>query len=358
MKLSLKKSICSILIGLLLFNFTVLSYATDNTGLENALIVAKGKIEIPSEYSEFYSNIDVVDNITNYELNWNNEENDSIIICINNKNDITRYYKNDSFEMDKPKFAKYSYQELATKAEEWIKALNPSWSNEIILTKTYNQNNIHSFRTNIRFERKVNGVKFLDDYISVSLNNQTGDIFSMSSRWTYDNEYPGLENILSEEEALKEYFSVNPLELRYHTTEEGYAIPIYDTFDEYVFIDAHTGDEIDEEPFYNYSLTEEAAMDTAMMKSAGGANSKVRLTENELANLDEINNLLSEDKLKELAVSLENTGLDKATYKDCRYERRTTMRKHTKHYLLLFLMRKKIMNIMQMFVLMQKRVSY
>ncbi len=299
--------------------------AADSDGLEQAILTAKSKIEVSDEYTEFNSGIGAGEDEVEYYLSWNTEDGqDSIEITINDKGDIINFWKSNNVFDSRPRFAELSKDELSAKALEWISSVNSSWAEQLRYRKNdyINDTNIHSEREYLSFDRYVNGIKFLNDYVSVSISNRTGEILNMSSGWTYTNDFSDGSGVMDTSAALEKYLAVNPLELRYEFADENLAELVYGTKERYILIDAYTGDEVKNYPNASlYGVTEETAQMAAMDSGGGVSNAKVRLSEAELSNLEEIDNLLSEEDLKQKATSLQNTGLDKAVYKSCSFSR-------------------------------------
>lgn len=310
-----KVFICCIVFSLVL---TVCpSFAANIDGLEQAILTAKSKIEIPENYTQFDSNIGSSDKSTEYYLSWRTEDEKNYIeVTINDRGDILRYRKNYNTYDYKPKFAKFTTEELYNKALEWINKVNPEWTSQLVKRENDAENiNIHNERIYISFNRYVNGIKFLNDYVSFSMSNQTGDIINMSSLWTYADGFSDGTGVMETAEALEKYLSVNPLELKYDYVSEESAKLIYETKEYDTLIDAYTGEKVINHSGDALYATEEAAMDTAM--SAGeGSNYKAQLSEKEIENLDEVSGLLPEDELRKKAVSLKHTGLNKAEFKE------------------------------------------
>lgn len=317
----LKKSF-AILLALTLVLCTVQSFAADSDGLQTAILTAKSKIEIPDEYTEFDSNIYTNEDGISYNLSWNDKDyNGSISITINDKNDITNYYSSVR-QLDDPKvqFAAYTGEELKQKALEWLGKVNPSWISELNAENadTSDYGSIYSDSTYISFNRIKNGIDFLGNRVSFNINNRTGEVTNMYSSWNYDTEIPDPSEAMDENAAEDEFFKLSPLELEYMEID-GIAKPIYTPANPYVRINARKGGEITE----RYSVLNqkgEAATAEDAAASGGSLNSS-RLTESEIANLEEINDLIPEQDLVKLAQSLKYTNLSKASYEGLRYTR-------------------------------------
>ncbi len=296
--------------------------AQTSDGLENAILSAKSKIEIPASLCEFDSNIYTTDEGTYYSLSWNDENyNSHISITVNQNADICDYYFSGTDESDNNiGFAEYTAEELKTKALDWLGKVNPGWISSLDAENAdiSGHNSIYSDRAYIRFNRIENGIGFLGNYASVTVNNRTGEICGMSSDWAYEENIPDPTEAIDEVSAGDEYFTLSPLELIYEGTD-AVAKLVYEPKNPYVRINAREGGEIGDE--YDYLSKNEAVTEDAAADTASGSSSANRLTESELANLEEIDGLLSEAELVGIAKALKNTGLDKAEFNSIRYER-------------------------------------
>lgn len=322
MKKLFKKAIGAILsISLMLCSFSMPVFAADSSGLEEAILSVKSRIEIPEELTEFDSNIRTADGGDYYDLVWNDKDyNYHISVTINDKGDICEYYTSGGEYDDTVRFAVYSGEELKDKAIKWLEKINPKWVLELDKGSCEDTaGNIYSDRAYISFDRIKNGIKFLNNSVSITLSNRTGEIKSMYSNWSYEEDFPDVSEAMDMTFAGDEFFKLSPIELIYQENGDT-ANLVYSPKNSYVRINARKGGEItDEYEVYNGNLKAAAvAEETADASGGGSAN---RLTESELANIEEIEALISEGELIDLAKGLKNTGLDTAEYDSCQYMR-------------------------------------
>lgn len=318
----MKKSL-AILLTLTLVLCIVPSFAADSDGLQTAILTAKSKIEVPADYTEFDSNIYTDEDGTSYNLEWHDKDyTGSISITINDKNDITDYHSSSARELDDPKvqFAAYTSEELKQKALEWLGSVNPSWVSELDIENddTSDYGSIYSDSTHISFNRVKNGISFLGNRVSFNINNRTGEVNSMYSSWNYETVIPNPSEAIDEAAAEEEFFKLSPLELEYMEID-GVAKPVYIPAKPYVRINARKGGEItDRYSALNNKQETATAEDSAVSGSGSSSN---RLTESEIANLEEINNLIPEQELVKITQSLKYTNLSNASYEGLRYTR-------------------------------------
>ena len=312
------KRIVSVMLSIMVISAAtaIPAFSADADNLEKAIITAKSKIDIPSALTEFDSNIEQTDSGAQYHLNWYSKDSEeSISITINNLGDILYFSsRNQSLQNDGPRFAKYTGEELAEKAFDWLKNINPLWLTDLSLEYAdFEQNsNIYNRNSYINFERRINGIKFLNDNVSFNVDNMTGEVCYMSANWTYADNIQDTDGILDENSAAEKFFSISPLELVYESDGSGNARLIYIPKNPQLKISANKGEEIQ---LYRVYATEEAmAADNTAASGALRGDANAKLTESELKNIAEIDGLLSQDELVELAQSLSNTGLDSAVF--------------------------------------------
>lgn len=324
MKLFVKR-IVSVTLALLIISVAIAlpTFSADTDNLEAAIITAKSKIDIPPELTEFDSNIAQTDSGSEYYLNWYSKDSEGRMnIGINDYGDILYFSSHNQSAQDaKPRFAAYTAEELAEKAFDWLKDINPSWLRDLSLEyATFEQgSNIYNRNSYINFERRIDGIKFLNDSVSFNVDNMTGEICYMSSNWTYADNIQSTGGILDEISASEKFFSISSLELVYESDNSGNAHLVYIPENPQLKISADEGKEI--RLYRIYEPEDAMAGDNSAASEALRGDEAGKLTESELKNLAEIDGLLSQDKLVELAQSLSNTGLDSAVFNSCNYSR-------------------------------------
>ena len=305
-------------------------FAADSAGLEQAIATAKFKIEIPAEYTEFDSFIQEDDRMEkNYELRWSTKGDDytsakSIEVSINSHGDVISYWtSSDSYDGD-VQFAAYNGQQLRDIAREWLFGVNPGWADELpedaINYAPYSD--LRSRTENVSFERRVNGLPFCSNRVSVSVNTATGQVTGMWANWNYEASVPDPASAMENEAAQKAFLGLSPLELQYINTGDDHGVLAYVPAHAYALVDAVTGKEMVQGSarYSGGGASTKNAMSEAAADQAADAGG-YRLTEAELSNVEEIAGLKSQEELKNIAAGLANTGLDTAQFESCRYAR-------------------------------------
>lgn len=305
-------------------------FASADHDLENAILTAKSKIEIPEEYSEFTSNIYTDYGETSYNLRWTTKDEEytrtkQISINVNSYSDITSYDCSDyTSYSNKLQFPKFTDEEFKNAAKEWLFSVNPSWEKSLPddAITVQGAKGVTSSTIPVVFERMENGFPFCNDHATVSINTQTKEISSFYSKWTYPSSIPDPSEAIDEAIAEKIYHEKSPMKLSYKNIDN-HGILVYTPQNGNVVIDARTGEEFD---FFQYgqSNSKAASGGSNLMteESADAASPEApRLTENELKNINEVENLLPENELHNIAKNLPNTEIKDLTLISTDYHR-------------------------------------
>ena len=110
-----------------------LAVMAEDFGLEEAIIAAKSKIEIPEEYSEFSSSISEGRDGKVYALRWSTEKSDDLDssfmnISVDEDGNITYYSGHDDFQTwnSSPRLPVFNSEQVRQIAHDWIGEINPS----------------------------------------------------------------------------------------------------------------------------------------------------------------------------------------------------------------------------------------
>lgn len=312
----MKKRITAVILSvlMLLLSLVPMAVAEEAFGLTEAVLLAKEKLDIPEECTEFSSSVSTLGDLTYYRLNWSTpnatEPYNYVNATVSSFGDITAYNKSTSEAWDdQPRLSSLSAEEVKEKAKAWVAAVNPSWEKELDFDAEPYMGNVRYHDASITFPRQVNGVPFTGDYISVTLDKRSGEVFSVYSSWSYPKEIPSPEGVISASEAEASRMALSGMTLRYvrkGDTDE--AILVYQPKDRNIWIDAFSGEE------FQWEVTDEknaAAEDAVMysMKAEASMGAPNGLTEKEISEISRMDSLISEEKALEIVKALPNTGL-------------------------------------------------
>lgn len=324
----MKKTVCWLMSAVMTVLLLPTAFAAESDGLAEAIGIAKAKIAVTEEYSEFESSIYTEENGTVvYSLNWYTEEygadGKNFFAEVNDKGDVLRYRDRASAPDDSAlHFAKFDGEQLRTIAREWLAWVNPSWVDELPEDAAEYPDTVspYSRTASVIFYRQKDGVNYCGDSVRVTVNAEDGMIVSMYGDWTYADSAYTPDDAMEAEEAWQAYLKESPMELSYRAVGENRAIPVYAPKNSGYCLNGRTGEEF--EPFSLYygdsvggsgNMKNDAAADTT--ESA----SREELSESERKNLAEVEGLLSEQELRSLAEGMAYTGLADAEFYNLSY---------------------------------------
>lgn len=295
-----------------------------NEALESAIKAVKAKITIPKEYSKFdyyfYNTNSYADSY--WSLNWSNPiDSSNIQISCDQNNHITSYNiynysaKNDVLPV-------YLKKELKSTADAFIQKIASETSSKLDYIEAaylgvYSGNYIYNY------QRIENEVIFPDNTVSVSVNSVTGEVRAANLHWLYDVEVPAADLKLTKEQAAKLIKENMTMKLVYRTDyyhiydngnrEIRNAYLVYEPSINYISINAKTGkvyltksEWIDRNTAYGQ---ESAADDLGVKRDESAA--APALTEEEIAKIEELKNLLSKEAAIKIITDNKSLYLDK-----------------------------------------------
>lgn len=289
--------------------------------MKAALTLAKSRIKIPDEYSKFSYSSSKSRGQTCFYFTWTKPAGDRKSYSVTVKGDmITNYSAPSEDYSSTPSFGKFTPDEYASKAANWINTVMPEAKGFI---KKDGSCSISPKRqsVSVRFKRVNNGIDVRNNYINITLDKKTGEVTGMNSSWWQNASFKSSSKALSQNDIKKIYEKDTELGLAYRLsydsdTEKYIATAVYSpkTFIDY---DAFYGElstmEGDRREAMNtegYSddvmedfCEEEVALDTAAAATGVAPEApKVELTEEELSALDEFKGLLTAGEFKKLMI--------------------------------------------------------
>ena len=229
----MKKLMCMMLVIAMVITILPVSFAAEDSELTKVVKIAKERLQIPEELTEFYSNgRDAVGQKT-YDLSWSTAEDverrREIDATILSTGEILSYnYYDSGRERNKIGFAPFTEDEYIAKAKSFAERVNPSYVSEIAKECTANIGTIFSSTVSVKFNREKNGIPVDGNYISVTLDKYTGEITYMHSYWTREKDIKTTDGIITNEEAAKILGEKSELKLRYYKLrDKNHAVLMY-----------------------------------------------------------------------------------------------------------------------------------
>lgn len=302
--------------------------STDPTSdsLKSAILAVKGKITIPEDYTQFNYNFNDSTNYTEayWSLTWSKpDSNGSIIVNCDSNNHIIYYNKYDDSK-SATGIAKYLKSELKDTALKFITQIAPETKDCLKLTdsgylNTYSSNYYYTF------QRVNNGVDFPDNTAVVNVNSISGEVTMASISWLYDTQIPDSKAKLTKDEAtalikknlkMKLVYRTNYSNIVYDKTGNDSntqnAFLVYEPSQDYISIDAKSGEVYNTKSQWANANSANGSGNSLMetMKSSGDS-STTELTEDELAKVKELGNLISKSKAIKLVTGNSSLYIDK-----------------------------------------------
>lgn len=312
----MKKVMASILAFALLAGQAVFA-ETDTSGMENALVTVKSRIEVPADMTEFSSRTwSYAEGETMYGFQWESKDGtknmDVTADADGNIQDVSIYdqswYQNTD---DTPRLYDFSREQAVSLAEDFLRQLVPAAfadENDRFVYDGSAGGNLASSTYSVGFVRTKDGIPVPDSTASVQIRVSAagGEVTSCSVAWDYDAVFDSAEGLLADGTA--DFQQNFPLELAYRKLPADYSKNGQKGQDtiilEYTlpgagaaYIDAKTGAVLREDTRETYKSggSGGGAVNEAAM--AQDATADRGLTPEEIQELETVAGLLSTDEL-------------------------------------------------------------
>lgn len=290
-------------------------------GLEKAIQEVKAKITVPTAYSEFNYNFNASTEYSDatWTLTWSNPK-DYSYLQVNTDGDyhITYYYLYDNSK-EGSAVAKYLRSELKGKAEDFIKKIAPEISGEVKYVDS-NYDGIYGGNYIYNFQRVSNGVNFPDNAVTVYINSVTGEATSLSINWLYGASIPSATAKLTKDQAAKLIKDNLKMKLIYRSdyfytfkqdgSSQKKAYLVYEPSTDYISIDANTGKVYSTKAEWSANNNVTAMKESAAYDTAYAGSTAQSLTDAEIKQISELNNLISKSKAISLVTNNASLYLD------------------------------------------------
>lgn len=178
------------------------SSTAESKALKAAITEVKKRITIPSELDEFAYQLESKYETDFFLLQWYKEDKNGSYRYINGKSVyvsemitvayydgmITSYehFDKDFSSTVKPGFAKLTVEEQEKKAKENLKKLDPDLKGNVVFTRNTSSTNIKSSTVSYSISREEYGVEVDNNYGSMTINRDTGELINFSLTWFVD----------------------------------------------------------------------------------------------------------------------------------------------------------------------------
>ncbi len=303
------------------------SSSPTQSGLEEAIKKVKEKVTIPADYSVFEYNFNDANTYSGagWTLTWSTKDgNRHIQVNCDADYHITSYNKYD-YAKSEQEVSNYLKKELKSKADEFIAKTAPEAAG-LIQYVDADYDGVYSGNYSYHYQRVYNGVPFSDNNVTVSVNSITGEVTSATINWLYDAIIPSAAAKLTKEEASKLIDKNMKMKLVYRNDYYGIyksiapaagkkAYLVYEPSIPYISIDANTGKVYLTQSEWNSRGLNDTAFGSATKEAAStdlnGAQTSIELTQEEIAKVEELKDLITKEKAIELVTGNKSLYLDK-----------------------------------------------
>lgn len=200
----------------------------ETTAMRNAIIEVKKRAGIPESLDKFDYDTKTQYDTVYYQFRWYREEKDekynrtytAELVSVEYYKGFIRSYEYYSKESGggsgKPGFAKLSAKEQDGLAKKYLYMLNPELKGNPVIERTSSEMDLFGKTVGYRINRKENGVDFVGNYGSITIDRDTGKLLSYSLKWWSDAKLPDASKRLSVKEVSDIYASRKPLKAYYN----------------------------------------------------------------------------------------------------------------------------------------------
>lgn len=249
----MKKLLCLFLAFLTITNISrLVSYADEDSFVNDALAVVREKIDIPENYTSFNSKISVEQNGKYINMTWFGDgdginDGGQINIRIDEKYRVLSFnqYFYGNFTGNY-KLSKISADEAQKTASLFCQKVCPEFYPFVRLKEYENVTNRNYKPYEFTFYRYVGDIPCYDNYIKIFVNPYNFCVSSMSVLWDdFDKIYPSVTELTPEMAKVCMYDKIGMV-LEYGQNSEGEIYPRYaDLSDKITYVNAYTGELLD-----------------------------------------------------------------------------------------------------------------
>ena len=329
-------------LSLMLSGTSIVAYADSaaEEAMKKELTYVKQRVTIPEELSEFNYHKSTNYGRDTYNFTWTTDpevyttghKELNVRIC---GKVITSYSKNEydwstEYKTDYS-FAKLTEDELYNKAYKWIKILNPTVYKNIEIDKDSLRISLSGPSARFTVNRVVDGVAVKGQQGSIVINKDTGELMDYGLNWVMGAGFPGIENTITEEEAVESFEKLIPLEKVYYANynweEKKYEPALIYRQTTFEQIDALTGNLTSfEGSYFNYYGNFDYGDDAEVEEDADTANpgaGGVSFTDKELEKMEKEGSLVTAEELLKTLQDMDIFQLGEkpsVSYSNCYYD--------------------------------------
>ena len=297
--------------------------------MKEVLIEAKGKLDIPDEFTEFDYSYNEYSGNGRFYFNWSTEDGtESISVTADETGRIYSYSRYNNNYNTEGMIPTYIGEELIPKAEAWIYQVEPELKGKLDLN--YCRYTSYRKRYSLGFYRIENGIRMYDNSVSVTIDAFTAEIMSYSINWNFEVSIPKVAEPIAKDTAAKKVGENVNMELQYRLTYDkdgnDKVFLAYNPDNTYIAVDAKTGKVYTEKVYWGSGTDFDEGFNTDATPAAESADMEyssngktVRLSDNEIKKIDEIKDIITSEEAVKLIKSNKKLFIDQnLTSASCR----------------------------------------
>ncbi len=283
--------------------------------LEAIIKIVKPKLDVPEECSEFTWRFTAKSayNDASWRLTWETKDDAEKMLRVqvncDTDGNITSFTSRD-YNKQYGQLPDYSLSELEKIANAFIKKAVPEAAENVKLYNAYGSG-IYAGQYNYNYIRNIDGYLFPDNYVTVSVDYNSGKVVQMNVDYDYAIDIARHDTIISPEKAEEILGTRQKMELTYLTktvTDENTkertikAFLVYQPLTSYLAVDAGTGEIYDTKSSWTVNdsfATGGAVLENGVMMDKSESESvdeEYKLTDEELAGIKELEGLISKEE--------------------------------------------------------------
>ncbi|MBP1754854.1 MAG: hypothetical protein H6Q59_1252 [Firmicutes bacterium] len=274
--------------------------------LEDAIKSVKAKITVPTEYSVFnyYFNDASTYSDGFWNMTWSTTDgNSSITVSCDESYHITSFsqYNNNGTATG---ISKYLKKELRDTAEKYIAQVAPETNGKLEYINA-NFDSMYSGNYVYNYQRIENGIAFPDNTVQVYVNSITGNVSALNVNWLYNAKLPSSTTEITKEKATQlikdnmkmklvyrsNYYSI--FDQNGNSTKKAFLV--YEPTQSYISVDAKTGKIYLTKTEWINTRDEMNKATEAAAADSSAATTTSQLTEEEIAKVKELANIISKE---------------------------------------------------------------
>jgi len=198
----------------------------NSEALASAITIAKTRLDIPEELTEFSYNTSENYKTTTYNLTWSTPADAdeyrevSVTVC---GSLILSYFDSSMYSSKNADshFAKLTGDALYKKAQAAVKKLNPTVADVISIDRDSLNITMYGSKAQFSFVRTKNGVPVSNDRGSIVLDKDTGDIIGFHMSWHVNASFRDSKSAISLDKAKQKYAEMIQLTPQYEFDYDG-----------------------------------------------------------------------------------------------------------------------------------------